>query len=74
MTLFWGDAGGSRLSMGVTGRPLVELGGFPCGMELLLGLLLHTISLVWLPNSPHLLPSLSLGCPPVAPVGPKSLF
>lgn len=44
--LFWGDAGGSRFSMGVTGSPLAELGGFPWEMELLFGLLLPTTSLV----------------------------
>lgn len=73
LVLFWGDAGGSRFSMGVTGSPPVELGGVPWGIELLFGLLLPTTSLVWPPNSPHLPPSLSLGWPPPAPLGPKSL-
>lgn len=72
--MLWGDAGGSRVSMGVTGSPLVELGGFPWGMELLFELLVPTTSLVWPPNSPHLAPSLSLGCPPPVPLGPKSLL
>lgn len=72
--MFWGDAGGSRFSIGAAGSPLVELGRFPDGMELLFGLLLPTASLVGPPNSPHLPPSLSLGCPPPVPLGPKSLL
>lgn len=44
--LLWGDAGGSRVSMGVTGSPLFELGGFPWGMELLFVLPLPRTSLL----------------------------